>query len=83
MKNPSYRSIALKLEIETVMTCIVDANSVSEIKKKLSQAKHRFGIDGRLQFSEAATSDPTQIELTIVLLPALSNKILSVTKGPL
>jgi len=80
MSIPSYRNIVLNLEQNTVLTLTVDSDSISEVKKKLSQAKCRMGIEGRMTFSESPAKQESQTDVTVALLPATNSKILAVTK---
>lgn len=69
MSKYPIRTLVKRLESETILTLVVAIDGAENVKKKLSQAKHRMGIEGKLCFSITEPNAEGFVELTVSLLP--------------
>ncbi len=74
----SYNALVTELERELTLT-LLTLEDPTRFKRKLSQAKHRAAIDGKLIFSVVKTAEGNAI--SIALMPKRSTlQVLSVDK---
>jgi hypothetical protein len=74
----TYKSIIKELEASTTLTLAVPADTPQDrTQLRLSQAKHRMGVEGKLSFNWAKTPDGW--ELTLVLHPSTTASMIPAT----
>lgn len=77
MSKPlTFKALAKRLEKETVvlLNLPVDTN-IEAFKKRLSQAKHRLSIEGKLSFTLSPDVSEDGLELSIVLTRSIKGTI--------